>query len=61
MGVNLFGSVARIMKQDLSEAEIVGLWPEFVAWVHKKYGYFTVDGIYTVKLWYEFLREKSKS
>lgn len=44
----------------MTKNEIAELWTEFVEWVHKEKGYFTVDGIWLVQLWYEFLDEKKR-
>lgn len=44
----------------LFDLTIDHLWIQFQDWVHCTKGYFTADGKYLIKLWYEFLSEARK-
>jgi len=44
--------------KDLTEEEIEKLYPEYQEWLHKVKGYSTAGGLYTIILWYEWLRSR---
>jgi hypothetical protein len=41
--------------------DIDKLYPEFDKWVHKVKGYATASGVYLIKLWYEWLKERNET
>jgi Cdc6-like AAA superfamily ATPase len=46
-------------KVDKQQRKVEELWEEFDKWWRKKYHYHTMDPIGAVKLWYEFINERS--
>lgn len=42
----------------MTEEEIEKLYPEFDQWWRKEKGYLTLNGVWLIKLWYEFLSKK---
>lgn len=43
----------------MTDEEIEKLYPEFEKWWRKEKSYLTVDGVYLIKLWYEWLEERA--
>ena len=44
----------------MTDEEIERLYPEFNEWWRKEKGYVTLNGVWLIKMWYEFLRERGR-